>query len=182
MSDDKNDPMDLATAFSRQCLESDVRLSGSVIWRLQQDYYAQRGLKAWTEDYVPSFITSNPFIAEIYAQIIAAYLDDCIGHASEGTSPISAENPLHILELGAGTGKFSYLFLRHIVRLLDEKGLSPQIIRYRMSDCSEGLLEEWRGNPQLAEFVSTGILEFHLLLAGEEQQQRKISSNCELCL
>jgi hypothetical protein len=169
MPDDKNDPVDLAIASRVQYLESDAPLSGSIIWKLQQDYYAQRGLKAWTEDHVPSFITSNPF----NAQIIAAYLDDCIGRASEGPS-LSTENPLRILELGAGTGKFSYLFLRHIVRLLNEKGLSPQIIHYRISDCSESLLKEWRGNGHLAEFVSAGILEFHLLRAGEEQQSQKI--------
>ena len=172
MPDNKITPADLAIASGAQCLENDVHLSASIIWKLQHDYYVQRGLKAWTEARYPSFITSNPFIAEIYAQIIAAYLDDCIGHANNDASSISAENPLHILELGAGTGKFSYLFLRHIVPLLNKKGLSPQIIRYRMSDCSEGLLEEWQGNHQLAEFVSAGILEFHLLRAGEEQRQR----------
>lgn len=174
MPGDKSDHVDLAIASSAQCLESDVPLSASIIWSLQQDYYAQRGVKAWTEDLVPSFITSNPFIAEIYAQIIAAFLDDCIRHARDNASSISTENPLRILELGAGTGKFSHLFLRHIVHLLDKKGLSPKIISYCMSDCSEGLLEEWRGNHKLAEFVSAGILEFHLLRAGEEQQRQKI--------
>src|SRR5258708_2295256 len=91
-------------------LETDVSLSQSLIWRLQRDFYAQRGLKAWTEDLVPSYITNNPFIAEIYAKIVAGFVSDCMQQAQHG--PLSPENPLRILELGAGTGKFSYLCLR----------------------------------------------------------------------
>src|SRR5712675_3631425 len=88
-------------------LEKDVPLSQSVIWGLQRDFYAQRGLKAWNEDLVPSYITNNPFIAEIFAGIVAAFVQDCMS-PSPGNSPaLSPQNPLRILELGAGTGKFS---------------------------------------------------------------------------
>src|SRR6185437_10089729 len=90
-------------------LETDVPLSQSVIWRLQRDFYSQRGLKAWNEDLVPSYITNNPFIAEIFAGIVAAFLQDCMSPAQPAFPALSRENPLRILELGAGTGKFSYL-------------------------------------------------------------------------
>src|ERR1700756_3485764 len=129
-----------------QVLETDVRLSQSVIWRLQQDFYARRGLKAWTEDLVPSYITNNPFIAEIYAEIVAGFISDCMNPQPKDSRPLSPENPLRILELGAGTGKFSYLFLRKLSRLLEEKRVAPQIVRYSMADCSESLLAEWRAN------------------------------------
>ena len=99
-------------------LERNVPLSQSVIWRLQRDFYEQRGLKAWNEDLVPSYITNNPFIAEIYAGIVAAFVQDCISTAQLNSPPLSQENPLRILELGAGTGKFSYLFLRKLTALL----------------------------------------------------------------
>ncbi len=62
-------------------LETEVPLSQSLIWRLQRDFYAQRGIKAWTEDMVPSYITNNPFIAEIYAQIVAGFVTDCMQQA-----------------------------------------------------------------------------------------------------
>ncbi|HLY92193.1 MAG TPA: hypothetical protein VKQ89_02955, partial [Candidatus Angelobacter sp.] len=101
---------------AERVLETAVPLSQSVIWRLQGDYYARRGLKAWTEDLVPSYITNNPFIAEIYAGVVAAFLDDCLG--DKGRRAISPENPLRILELGAGTGKFACLFLRRLMPLL----------------------------------------------------------------
>ncbi len=157
-------------------LETDVPLSQSLIWRLQRDFYVQRGLKAWTEDLVPSYITNNPFIAEIYAQIVAGFISDCINLSQQEARPLSPENPLRILELGAGTGKFSYLFLRKLTTLLQARKIAPQIVRYSMADCSESLLAEWRANRYLAEFVKAGILEFHLHGAEEDTSSRAVAS------
>jgi Putative S-adenosyl-L-methionine-dependent methyltransferase len=140
-------------------LESGIPLSRSVIWRLQRDYYAQRGLEAWTEDMVPSYITNNPLIAEIHAGTVAAFVEDCL---RQGCAV-----PLRILELGAGTGKFCYLFLRRLAALLRERDLPLDTVRYTMTDCSQPLLEQWRANSWLAGFTSRGILEFELLSAGE---------------
>lgn len=157
-------------------LETDVPLSQSLIWRLQRDFYVQRGLKAWTEDLVPSYITNNPFIAEIYAQIVAGFISDCINLSQQEAQPLSPENPLRILELGAGTGKFSYLFLRKLSALLQARKIASQIVRYSMADCPESLLAEWRANRYLAEFVKAGILEFHLHRAEEDTSSRAVAS------
>jgi hypothetical protein len=153
-------------------LETDVPLSQSLIWRLQREFYVQRGLKAWTEDLVPSYITNNPFIAEIYAEIVAGFVSDCMNLSQQDSRPLSPENPLRILELGAGTGKFSYLFLRKLTTLLQARKIPPQIVRYSMADCSESLLAEWRANCYLAEFVKSGILEFQLHRAEEDNLSR----------
>ncbi len=148
-------------------LESDVPLSSSVIWRLQREYYQQRGLKAWSDDSVPQYITNNPFIAEIYARIIFSFLCDCIQLARTGAQPLSGENPLRILELGAGSGKFSYLFLRKLADLMRAENIAVNTVRYCMTDCSENLLQSWRANayvfdslPQDAFVIESGqILE-----------------------
>src|SRR5712691_184237 len=152
-------------------LERDVPISRSLIWRRQREFYAQRGLKAWTEDMVPNFITNNPFIAEIYARIAFSFLGDC-------TAPeVSPANPLRILELGAGVGKFSFLFLRHLTALFRAKGIAPETVRYCMTDCSESLVQAWRANSYLKEFVECGVLEFELLQAGEEINSSFLSRN-----
>jgi hypothetical protein len=145
-------------------LEKDVPLSQSLLWRRQRDYYAQRGVKAWSDDNIPTFITSNPFFTEIYARIVAGFFDD----AAAMGSPPSPEHRLRVLELGAGTGKFAYLFLRHLAALLRERGIAASAVRYCMTDCSESLLAEWHANPQLGEFVAAGILNFAVLAAGDE--------------
>ncbi len=160
------------TPLSNDALERDMPLSQSVIWRLQREFYVQRGLKAWTEDLVPNFITNNPFIAEIYVRIVADFLGDCIAIGQKHAKPVSAEAPLRILELGAGTGKFSFLFLRHLTTLLRARSIALETIRYCMTDCSENLLQSWRGNSYLSEFVQSGILEFELLQAGGEINSR----------
>jgi tetratricopeptide (TPR) repeat protein len=157
-------------------LESGVPLSQSVIWRLQREFYEQRGLKAWTEDMVPQFITNNPFIAEIYARLVFSFLGDCT------RSEVSTANPLRILELGAGVGKFSYLFLRHLTAFLRAKGIPLETVRYCMTDCSESLVQAWRANSYVAEFVECGMLKFELLQAGEEIKSTFLSRKVPLVL
>jgi hypothetical protein len=149
-------------------LETGVPLSQSILWRLQSEFYARRGLKAWSEDNVPSYITNNPLIAEVYAGTVAAFIGDCMGHRAQKASPLSPENPLRILELGAGTGKFAYLFLRKLTALLEEKKIPLQTVRYCLTDCSQDLLAVWKENSYLARFAAAGILEFEMLQAGEE--------------
>ncbi len=150
----------LIASPSNDPLERDIPLSKSLIWRLQREFYIQRGLRAWTEDMVPGYITNNPLIAEIYARIVSSFLCDC--------GELSPQNPLRVLELGAGPGKFSYLFLRHLVPLLRTKNIPAETARYCMTDCSESVVQAWRTNSYLAEFVASGMLEFELLQAGEE--------------
>ncbi|HEX3156253.1 MAG TPA: hypothetical protein VHV32_16620, partial [Candidatus Angelobacter sp.] len=127
-------PRGPAVSQEATVLETDVPLSQSVIWRLQRDFYAQRGLKAWNEDLVPSYITNNPFVAEIYAGIVAAFVQDCMSHPQRGSSALWRESSLRILELGAGTGKFSYLFLRKLTALLQSNNIPSQLVRYCMTD------------------------------------------------
>jgi tetratricopeptide (TPR) repeat protein len=158
-------------------LENRVPLSQSVIWRLQSSFYARRGLKAWTEDNVPSYITNNPFIAEVYAAIAAAFIDDCMGHGHQTARPLSPQNPLRILDLGAGTGKFAYLFLRKLTALLQEKKIAPEIVRYCMADCSQDLLTAWKENSYLARFADSGILEFELLQPEGENSSQVTEGN-----
>lgn len=141
-------------------LETDVPLSQSVIWRRQRDFYLNRGLKAWSEDLVPNFITNNPFIAEVYSRIVFGFLCDC------GTS-VLPEQPLRILEIGAGTGKFSFLFLRQLTELMHRKNMALESVRYGMTDCPPELVESWGRNPWLKEFVDSGMLQFEVLRAGE---------------
>jgi hypothetical protein len=153
-------------------LEKDVSISRSLIWQWQRDSYAKRGLKSWSEDMVPQFITNNPFIAEIFARIVFGFIYDCIDLGEKKSRPRSAQNPLLILELGAGPGKFSFLFLRQLEALLQSKEIPLNIVRYCMTDCSDSLIETWRTNKYLSEFSDRGILQFELLETGGEINSR----------
>jgi SAM-dependent MidA family methyltransferase len=153
-------------------LEKDVPISRSLIWQLQRDSYTQRGLNSWTEDMVPQFITNNPFIAEIFARIVFGFICDCIDLRDKNSRPLSARNPLRILELGAGPGKFAFLFLRQLEALLKSKEIPLNIVRYCMTDCSDSLIQTWRTNKYLSEFSDRGILQFELLDASGDINSR----------
>jgi putative S-adenosyl-L-methionine-dependent methyltransferase len=163
--DDLKIPADGSASSQITTLEQRVSLSRSLIWRLQRDFYAKRALKAWTEDLVPSYITNNPFIAEIYAQILAGFLEDCFGQDSQN---VSREKPMRILELGAGTGKFAYLLLRNLSGLLRMRNIPMDTLRYVMTECSEEMISGWQGNPYLAEFATQGLLEFRVFSAAQD--------------
>jgi tetratricopeptide (TPR) repeat protein len=149
-------------------LENDVSLADSLIWRWQREFYAQRGMKAWTEDMVPNFLTNNPFIAGVYARVAFSFICDCIESESQESQAALTREPLRILELGAGPGKFAYLFLRHLAALLRSQNLPLETVRYCMTDCSEDLIQGWHKNRYLAEFVECGILQFSVFQVGEK--------------
>src|SRR5438552_17292483 len=96
-------------------LERDVSLSSSLVWDRQKDYYARRGIGVWSDDNIPTYMTNNPFIAESYARIAAAFISDCL--------LASSKSHVRIIEFGAATGKFAYLFLKHLIPLLESEGI-----------------------------------------------------------
>ena len=55
-------------------LQSPVHLRQSLLWDLQRNYYDQTGTDAWESGVVPSFITTNTFIARSYVRMVLSYL------------------------------------------------------------------------------------------------------------
>jgi hypothetical protein len=71
------------------------------------------------------------------------------------------DQSVDIVELGAGGGRFAFLFLRALETLLGPwpwRDLPP--IRYVMTDVTEGALAFWRAHEALAPFVRAGRLDF----------------------
>lgn len=125
-------------------VEKRQRLAHSCLWEFQASYYQQQGIQAWVSQ-VPYFVTSNPFVAKTYAHVIQAFARDL----PEG-------EPLTILELGAGSGKFTHHLLSRLANVLPESVK----LRYIMSDFAQKNLECWRTHPQLAAWVERGWLDF----------------------
>lgn len=137
-------------------IESRRRLSESIIWRLQREFYLRAGPEAWRPKGVPSFVTNNAFIARAYARMAVALMRDLArGGAFDGAQP------LDVLELGGGTGRFAYLFLRALER---ERAALPSLaalpVRYVLTDLVESNLEKARGHERLLPFVERGQLDF----------------------
>src|SRR5258708_30996254 len=80
-------------------LEQGQRLSESMLWRLQRDFYDERGIRAWSHGNVPQGITTTPHIARAYARIALGYLRDV--EAQLDPSP-----PVSVVALSAGSVRF----------------------------------------------------------------------------
>lgn len=140
--------------MSQIILEQNIRFSQSKMWTAQKNYYDQKGINAWDED-VPFYITSNPFIARAYAQVAIRFMQDWIQK-----NPSAIEYPFYLLELGSGTGQFSFYFLKYFTEIQQLLQLEKIKIRYVMSDVTDSSFAFWKSHHALKRFVDSGVLEF----------------------
>lgn len=149
------------------------RLSRSALWTLQRAYFNQAGVNAWRTGQVPHYITSNPFMAAAYARVVTGFLRDLAA-----ASLCAADEPLTIVELGAGSGRFAFHFLQKLLAEPRIALLRGAPIRYVMTDVSPANLAFWREHPQLRPYFDAGVLDvalfdaerdesLHLQLSGE---------------
>lgn len=138
-------------------LESHKRLSESLIWRLQHEAYCQFGPEAWISKGVPSFITSSAYIARQYADVVLGYIRDGLRQGM-----IDLDHPIYIADLGAGTGRFGYLFIKNLNEGLALLHRADIRIRYIMTDIALSNIQFWRRHPYLQGMINAGMLDFAL--------------------
>lgn len=129
------------------------RFSEAPIWNIQRNYYEEEGTKAWNNDQVPQYITSNPMIATSYAEMIFGLLQD------RANKEYSSE-PVMIVELGAGAGRLAYHVLSELCRLRDYAGIVLPSFRYIMTDLAINNVLAWKEHPALQSFIAEGLLDF----------------------
>lgn len=155
-------------------LEQEQRLSQSILWQLQRNFFAQRGVEAWQKGIVPHYITSNPFIANAYARVVFGFLRDCqavIASSAQTTfAPLDPNQPVYILELGAGSGRFAYHFLKKFLKIYRGSTLQGLPFKYVMTDIAERTFGYWRSHPSLQPLVAEGYLDFARFEVGQDQE------------
>lgn len=139
----------------RKILESKKRLSESLLWNLQLLTYKQFGISAWTEKGVPSYLTSHPLTAFAYSQVALGYLRDCL----DQPSGFDRREPLYIFDLGAGTGRFAFLFLLELIPAIRNSFHGEINIRYVLTDVVPENLEFCRKHPLLKPWIDEGIID-----------------------
>ncbi len=132
-------------------MSSLVRLSQSDLWERQRQYYHKSGVEAWNSGTVPHYVTNNPVIANAYADFIAAHIDD-LAQAGE----LDLEKPVHVVEMGGGSGRLAFLILRRLEAL--DKVL-PVKVRYVLTDFTTTNLGHWREHPSFASLFAEGRLD-----------------------
>lgn len=120
-------------------------------------FYERQGPSSWSNNIVPHFITSNNFIGKAYAKALLGFIAD--GLRPNATLPIDPNEPLYIIELGTGSGKFSYYFLNYLLSQQDITDFPLSNIRYVMTDFTEKNFNFWKTHPKLKEFFESGQLD-----------------------
>ena len=135
-------------------LETGQRFSQSMLWSAQREYYHQQGVAAWMDE-VPFYITSNPFIGDNYARLIVRFMQDWVR-----LHPEASQSPFYIMELGTGSGQFSFYILKRLKHYLEKLHLQDLKIRYVMTDFTENNVKFWKEHPALKPFLEKNMLDF----------------------
>jgi tetratricopeptide (TPR) repeat protein len=139
----------------RFVLEKDERLSRSMLWAIQRDFYQTRGIDAWASGALPYFVTSNPFIANAYARVALAFINEC------ATAPgATAVGPVQIIEIASGSGRFGFYFLKKLTSLARALRSGAAPFRFVMTDLAQSNIDFWRTHEKLQPFIETGLLDF----------------------
>lgn len=141
-----------STGPRRVVLETQQRLSKSKLWEWQAEYFDEVGVNAWAGT-VPFCATSSVHIAMSYAQVIVRYLQDIAKQPG-----VDERRPVYIVELGTGSGQFSYHCVRHLVELCETLQL-PVRPCWVMTDFAESNIEFWKGQAMFEPYIDAGYLD-----------------------
>ncbi|MEM9384901.1 MAG: tetratricopeptide repeat protein [Pseudomonadota bacterium] len=134
-----------------------VRLSQSDLWQRQKSFYCREGVAAW-QGKVPFYATSNAFIANAYAQMILAYMQD-----TAARTPGEVHLTFPIVEVGAGPGIFAFHLvqrLKDLLALLDDPRLR---FTYVLTDVAQRNLDFWCHHPAWESHIESGLVDFAAL-------------------
>ena len=153
----------------RHLLQKSTRFSESLVWDLQHSFFEKEGIRAWSEGVVPYYITSSPYIARDYAKLAMAWIEDQRKQNQE---------PLRILELGAGHGQFTFLFLKNLEAQFHQKYADTALpVTYVMSDISAANMDFWSSHPALEKWLEQGTLDYALFDGTRDEELQLRRSN-----
>lgn len=152
-------------------LEAEKPLSQSMVWKLQTDFYANQGPEAWSKGIVPLYITTNPYIANLYAKTVFGYCRDL---ASE--EEFDKETTIYIMELAAGVGRFTYTFLKRFLLMVENSSLKGLKFKYIITDLAERNVTYWLNHSFLKPYFENGILDCATFdMSGDEMLRLRYS-------
>ncbi len=133
-------------------IESQTLFSESLIWKINRDFYEDKGLAAWSDGIVPHHMTSNSKVGLTYASLIFGFLRDL---AAKGQD----QETVYLLELGAGHGRLAFHILKHLDTMLEgtDEALPPYC--YVLSDFVEENLLFFQNHPQFQYYFEKGTLD-----------------------
>jgi len=152
-------------------LEAKTPLSQSMLWKLQSDFYANQGPEAWIKGIVPQYITTNPYIANLYAKTVFGYCRDMASRED-----FDKNTTLYIMELAAGVGRFTYTFLKRFLHIVESSSLKGLKFKYIVTDLAERNVTYWQNHSFLKPYFESGVLDCATFnMAGDEEIRLRYS-------
>lgn len=133
-------------------IEAPVPFAASKLWALQRAYFETRGIGAWSTGDVPHYIVSNPTVAHAFADLALGLALDLRRQGSIG-------QPIHICELGAGSGRFAFHFLTRLAELCARAHVPLAAFRYILTDMVPENRDFWRAHPKFRPYFEAGVLD-----------------------
>jgi tetratricopeptide (TPR) repeat protein len=159
----------ITAAPPRYLLEAEKPFPESLLWALQERYFTEKGSDAWRYTEVPHYVTNNPSLANTYAEIVFASWRD----QARLLDDAALKEPLHIVELGAGSGRLAYHFLQRLCALCAQFDVPCTSFKYILTDYAAVNLAFWRQHARLQPYFENGMLDLGLFDA---------RNSAELCL
>ena len=120
-------------------------------------FYDRKGPDSWAQGIVPHFITCNSFIGRSYAKVLHGFFMDCLSPNSK--MPIDPNETFYIIELGTGSGKFSFYMLKALDEMRAVCSFPWKKIVYVMTDFTEKNFKFWQNHPSLKQYFDSGRLD-----------------------
>lgn len=141
-------------------------------WLLAAQAYVRRGLQTWTSGEVPAFMTGNSALA---MQILHLW-ETSLRHSE-------LQEPLAVLELGAGNGLFAWHLIQAHAELSARRGRNRPL-HYYLSDRNLEALQQLRNFPAFEVLLDSGqlrLLGLDLLAPSQESSQAWPSWDLMIC-
>lgn len=169
-------PIELPDDFgdeATECQLAATRLSHSMLWSLNRAFYVQHGAAAWASGAVPSFMSTNAYIAKAYSRYVLGAVLDVWREGSLG----NMEEALYIVEVGGGSGRLSYLILEALLRFerFLPVGQDGRVqIRYVVTDASQVIVDAWKAHPLMKALCDQaeglGLLDYGVFNAEKDSE------------
>lgn len=146
---------------SRKSIQDFVPYNESVIWDLSHQYYNSKGIMAWSNNaskIIPHKIGTNYQSALAFAKLV-----------KENLEKFPSDEKIKVLELGAGSGRFS----RHFLLAAKELELQDKVLLV-ISDYSQFNLDSIKSAKILDEFKEGEDYEFRLVDITKQEDLLKV--------
>lgn len=105
-----------------------------------------------------------------YVQVLHGFISDCLRPGA--AMPIDPTQPLYIVELGAGSGKFSYFMLKALEEMQDVCDFPLDKITFVMTDFTENNFNFWQNHAALKPYFDSGRLDAGIFDAVNDKEIR----------